>query len=340
VLALVAAAVGGCAGARHGTPSFRLPTPARATAAVVPAHGAWFGAWANPDLHGGTWWSRGEVAKVEGQLGRMLDIDAHVARFAPDGSPAPDMRDELMFDASSGRIPLLTWNGPSKPFPGLRAVASGSTDAAIRAWGKLLASVGKPILLRPWWEMNGNWYHWSGSRSGGALAPAVYVRAWRHLRSVLRSAGAANVRLVWCPNAKDVPTTSWNHWSAYYPGDDAVDWVGIDGYNWGGSDHPNGAGWRSFAKVFGRGVYADYAGRKPIMIAEFGSVEQGGVKGRWYHQAATDIPKRFPDIRAVVLWDSHIGSADFRINTSAGARAGIRKLARDPYFNPRRRPLR
>jgi hypothetical protein len=307
---------------------------------VVPARGALFGAWANPDLSGGKWWSRGEVAKVERQLGRKLDIDAHVARFAADGGPASSMRDELMFDVASGRIPLLTWNGPSKPFPGLHAVASGSTDAAIRAWAKLLASVGKPILLRPWWEMNGDWYLWSGSQSGGASAPAVYVRAWRHLRSVLRSAGATNVQLVWCPNSNDVPATSWNHWSAYYPGDDAVDWVGVDGYNWGRSDHPSDSGWRSFATVFGGGVYADYAARKPIMIAEFGSAEQGGSKGLWYQQAASDIPKRFAAIRAVVLWDSHVGSADFRVNTSAGAHAGIRQLARDPYFNPRRHRLR
>ena len=330
-LALAGAAVGGCGGARDATP---------AAAAVVPARGALFGAWANPDVTGGTWWSRGEIAKVESQLGRTLDIDAHVGRFAADGGPAPDMRDELRFDAAAGRIPLLTWNGPSKPFPGLHAVASGATDAAIRAWGELLASVGKPILFRPWWEMNGDWYPWSGSRSGGASAPALYVRAWRRLRSVLRSAGATNLQFVWCPNVKDVPTTSWNHWSAYYPGADAVDWVGIDGYNWGRSDHPGDDGWRSFAKVFGGGVYADYAARKPIMISEFGSVEQGGSKGRWYQQAATDIPKRFPAIRAVVLWDSHVGSADFRINTSASARAGIRNLARDPYFNPHRRPLR
>jgi hypothetical protein len=334
LLALAASALCGCGGAR-------FPPPAARVAGVAPGHGALFGAWANPDVTGGTWWSRGEIAKVERQLGRKLDIDAHVARFAADGSPAPGMRDELMFDASSGRTPLLTWNGPSKPFPGLEAVAAGSTDAAIRAWGRLLASVGEPILLRPWWEMNGDWYPWSGSAAGGAQAPPVYVRAWRRLRSVLRRAGATNVQLVWCPNAKDVPAAPWNHWSAYYPGDDAVDWVGVDGYNWGHSDHPGERGWRSFATVFGGGgVYADYAARKPIMVAEFGSVEQGGAKGLWYRQAASEIRERFPAIRAVVLWDSYVGSADFRINTSPAARAGIRQLARDRYFNPRRQELR
>jgi hypothetical protein len=334
-LRLVLALAGVAAAACGGTPGAAPPAPA---AAVAPARGVLFGAWANPDMSGGAWWSRDEVAKVERQLGRKLDIDAHVARFAADGSPAPDMRQELRFDAASGRTPLLTWNGPSKPFPGLRAVASGATDTAIRAWGRLLASVGEPVLLRPWWEMNGDWYPWSGAASGGASAPALYVRAWRRLRRVLREVGATNVQLVWCPNVKDVPAASWNHWRAYYPGDDAVDWVGVDGYNWGGSDHPGGDGWVSFANLFGGGVYADYAARKPIMIAEFGSVEQGGSKGLWYRQAARDIPTRFPAVRALVLWDSHAGSADFRINTSAGAREGIRELARGRYFNPRRHP--
>ena len=137
---------------------------------------------------------------------------------------------------------------------------------------------------------------------------------------------------VWSPNAQDVPSQSWNHYTNYYPGDAYVDWVGIDGYNWGGR------AWKSFATRFGsaNGIYADYARRKPIMIAEYGSAETGGDKGAWYRDAAATIPRRFPSIAALVAWDASDPRANFRIDSSAGAVAGYRALARGRYFGRRR----
>src|SRR5256885_2213761 len=66
------------------------------------------------------------------------------------------------------------------------------------------------------------------------------------------------------------PAAPWNHWTHYSPGDAYVDWVGIDGYNWGTTQ--SWSSWSSFASLV-RPVYSDYAGRKPIMIAETASAE-------------------------------------------------------------------
>ena len=99
------------------------------------------------------------------------------------------------------------------------------------------------------------------------------------------------------------------------------------------------AAWKSFATRFGGtgGVYANYAARKPIMIAEYGSVEQGGDKGQWYRDMLTSVRNQFPSIAALVAWDSIDGSANFEINTSSGALAGYEALASNAYFNPPRR---
>lgn len=75
------------------------------------------------------------------------------------------------------------------------------------------ARSGIPIFLRFASEMNGNWtlYH---------SDPAAYREAFRRVAAVAH-ATAPNVAMVWCP--ADSPEKGLD---AYYPGADAVDWVG------------------------------------------------------------------------------------------------------------------
>ena len=65
----------------------------------------------------------------------------------------------------------------------------------------------------------------------------------------VRPEGVHNVEWVWAPNAESAPglfdVSSPNNWRHYYPGDSYVDWVGIDGYNWGDVPAPGGARWRA-----------------------------------------------------------------------------------------------
>ena len=72
---------------------------------------------------------------------------------------------------------------------------------------------------------------------------------------------------VWCPNANSVPEEPFNVAEAYYPGDDYVDWVAVDGYNWGTSK--DSSSWQSFDEIFGKPLadVARYAPGKPVMIA-------------------------------------------------------------------------
>jgi hypothetical protein len=304
---------------RHGSKRPRGP--------LVPASGLLLGGYSNPVPS--NWWTKSEVLSRERLLGRRYAIDAHVAAYGHGGrGPARGMTAELRWDAAYRRIPLLSFDGPTRPFPGLRRIASGTDDGQIRAWAKALRKVGRPIFLRPWWEMNTHWFPWA-STPGTADGPADYVRAWRRLHDIFQREGARNVVWVWSPNVTDASAGgSAHHWRAYYPGDSYVDWVGIDGYNWGGP------AWKSFATRFGgaNGIYANYARRKPIMIAEYGSAETGGDKGAWYRDAAAAIPRLFPSIAALVAWDQSDPRANFRIDSSAGALAGYRALAHNRYF--------
>lgn len=113
--------------------------------------------------------------------------------------------------------------------------------------------------------------------------------------------------------------------------DDYVDWVGIDGYNWGTTRE--WSSWESLDSLIGR-AYRAFAGRKPLMIAEVSSAESGGNKGAWITSAARALKARFPAVRALV-WFHIDKETDWRIDSSPSALRSFRALAADPYFRAR-----
>ena len=163
--------------------------------------------------------------------------------------------------------------------------------------------------------------------------PTRYVAAYRHIHDIFVAAGATNARWVWAPNADSHPggtsATSWNNWRSYYPGDAYVDWVGIDGYNWGTVE---GNVWQSPEAIFGP-VYRDYAGRKPIMLAETSSVESGGSKAAWVSSLSTWV-KAHAAVQALVWFDTNESSThlDWRIDSSAASLTAFKSLATDGWF--------
>lgn len=89
------------------------------------------------------------------------------------------------------------------------------------------------------------------------------------------------IQWLWNPNASEhtaVPT------EACYPGGEYVDWIGIDGYNWG---DVRTSGWRSPAEVFEpiRSRLAELAD-KPLSIPEFGTTSRRN--GEWDVRAKHD----------------------------------------------------
>jgi hypothetical protein len=118
--------------------------------------------------------------------------------------------------------------------------------------------------------------------------------------------------------------------TAFYPGDAWVDWVGLDGYNYAAVSHVR---WMSFAEIFGKSyqLVTELTG-KPIMIPETASTERGGDKAAWIRTAFTrDIPQRFPRIRAVV-WFNKVKETDWRVQSSASSLEAFRDVARSPLY--------
>ena len=110
--------------------------------------------------------------------------------------------------------------------------------------------------------------------------------------------------------------------SEVYPGDEYVDWVGMNGYNWGTSVYwvscPCQSKWESFSQVFDR-TYNQLVALtdKPIFIGEFASSEDGGNKAKWISDALLEqLPNKYPRVKAITWFSKKATGLD----TNAGRR--------------------
>jgi hypothetical protein len=229
-------------------------------------------------------------------------------------------KNEVANLSSRGETPLVSWqlyqSGYSGPTVSLAQIAAGAYDADLRrAAGEAKAMPFGEILIRLGHEMNGDWYGWSGD-------PSAFVAAWRHVVSLFRAEGVTNVKWVWSANVNNGSYP----FKAYFPGEEWVDYTGLDGYNWGTA----GVGvnrWQTLSQVFSSS-YAELTelSSKPVILTEVSSSEVGGDKAAWIREGfLKTIPQEMPRVDAVV-WFDRSQEEDWRIDSSSGSLAAYREV--------------
>lgn len=239
---------------------------------------------------------------------------------------------------SSSRDLLLTWEPWQHPnrFVGrpenqpefsLSRIVAGHYDDYIRSFSKALYDFPHMVYLRIMHEMNGNWYPWCGKVNGNTVD--LFVPAWHHIRDIVCENVRPNIQWVWTPYAASYPAEPDNDIESYFPGDNALDWVGIDGYNWG--TYKNQESWLSFEQIFGNAYkILIRISRRPIMIAEFASSEKGGDKAKWIIDAFTSIKQSFDRINLLIWFDEN-KECDWRIASSSQALSTFRQIGKDIF---------
>jgi hypothetical protein len=131
-----------------------------------------------------------------------------------------------------------------------KKAGKGAYDEVIKKYSAWAKSADRPIYLRIGYEFDG---------PHNELEPEEYVKAYRHIVDLMRAEGVDNIAFVWhsyaAPPFKGYPLSAW------YPGDDYVDWVAISvfGHAYGDADF---------------GSYCDDVlqfakqHKKPVMVAE------------------------------------------------------------------------
>jgi hypothetical protein len=234
---------------------------------------------------------------------------------------------------SRGYIPHICWEAWIKgdmASMNLDTILSGAMDDYIRKFADGAKQYGKPLMLRWGHEFNGNWYPWSIPRNG--MDGDKYVRAFRYIHDMFVKQGALNVLWLWCPQMGSVPPDPRNDMMKGYPGDAYVDWIAVDGYNFGNAPGFN-YGWNSFDDIYNnyyRKLVKSIPG-KPLMIGEFASGDVGGDKEAWIRQCGQDLKNRFPAIK-LITWFNINKETDWRIDADPAIAQAFHDAVADNYF--------
>lgn len=256
------------------------------------------------------------ITQLETNIGRKIAVSRNYYGFDSVTFPTSDD----LADAAAGRLSLDSIDTDSA---GWTAIASGKKDATIHALAGQLKSFGKPIFID-----FGHEPELVGTNS------ADYVAAYRRIVTLMRQDGATNV--IFCVIFLQ---GSWLNGKAdlYYPGDDVIDWIGSDGYNWF-PGIPN-APWTDFQKVFtGLNDWGTKHG-KPLLVGEFGCQENPNpqnpteTKPQWIKDAATTLQVQFPSIRMVCYFNS-TRRFGWYVETSPASQSAFSAMGAETYFNP------
>ena len=224
---------------------------------------------------------------------------------------------------NDGAVPVIAW----MPRTNLDGVLSGNWDGYIRDWLRGARDWGHPVVIRLMPEMNAPQVYQIG-RDGNTSAK--FVTAWRKVVRIGRDVGATNVKWMWNPNRAfkgSVPL------APLWPGRDWVDWVGIDGYNYGTADH---GGWKWFRELFVPTIriIRQFAPYKPMMVAEVGTTA-GRYKPTWL----TGMCKAAPELgfKGLMYFEYNL-KRDWRLTASSAAltaaRNGLHQSTWTGYLPP------
>lgn len=170
---------------------------------------------------------------------------------------------------------------------------------------------------------------------------ADFVAAYRKLVGIFKAQGATNAKFVWTVTGSSftAPADDFRYAPKWYPGDDVVDLVGADGYNWYtclARGQATKRPWTSFASIFEGARKFSSAHAKGLVVNEWGSTEdpaQPGRKGRWFAEAAATVKSPgWEHLRALAYYDSGSGSCDWHVATSATSVAGFKSMGLDAHF--------
>ncbi|MEE8638304.1 MAG: sugar-binding protein [Candidatus Margulisiibacteriota bacterium] len=240
--------------------------------------------------------------------------------------------DAAMNATNYGAVPHIVWEPwywSDHSQVQLKDIISGKWDTYIRTWAQEIRNFRHPIFLRMAHEFNIEGYPWGIVNN--EQDPELYIKAYRHVVDIFKRENVKNVKWVWCFMNYSHPDEVWNDWAAAYPGDEYVDWIGIDGYNWGTTR--DWSDWQALKDLF-----RDQARRsrklwpnKPIMIAEFASAEKGGDKATWIKEIPEYLKASMRDIDLIIWFDIR-KEADWRIKSSKKSLAAFKEIMQDPIF--------
>lgn len=283
---------------------------------IAPREGVLFGGWSRPE--GGRTYKQERVL-FEDRLGRRFD--AYRWWLTLD-SVVDDQTLAFMRDLLGDRVPLVGFSLARRDGQATwGAIAKGRYDERIVATAEALERYGEPMVV----VLD----HEPEADVPEAGTPAEFRRMFRHVAGLFEH-HAPNVELAFVLTSMTYRQGEADRW---YPGDDAVDWIGADGYNWRA-----GAEWRSCQDIFESfyrfGVTRE--SEKPLLIAEFGTTDDPAVPDRaatWLEECRRWVASR-PSIKLIAYFHAYGWAFD---PGEGDALRALSEWGADPLFRSARR---
>lgn len=283
-----------------------------------------------------------EIRNYEILTGRHLNSVLIFWAWSDGNLPIEDLEQIRYHDGYNTHLNLhITWEpwqraGVDDTTYSLNSIINGKHDAYISQFARDCRKWKDIIRLRFAHEMihfnnpeTKGWYPWQDK-------PDEYIPAWKHVYNIFKNENAFNVEFVWA--AMNYPT--WlDVLKNYYPGKDYVDWLGIDGYNWGEDGKP---GWpydQNFPDLF-YPLYHIFInnpnifGQKKIMLSEIATPQDnqfGGNKSVWISDMFNYLKNEYSQIKAF-YWFNTNKEKDWRVNSSPLSLEAFKQGISDPYF--------
>jgi hypothetical protein len=299
----------------------------------------------------GTWAQEGNTANFTDivlnfeknfNCSKKLGVVHFFQPFAVDGGvtqnhyPSVERIDDVI---KNGYIPMITLEDyfvnlkPGTRQPNLYSITEGYFDQFFADWARQIKQVNGIVLLRTLHEFNGDWYPWCIANND--KNPELLIKAWRHIHDIFKEEKVTNVKFIWCPNSMSIPQESWNYIMEAYPGDEYVDYVGLDIYNGAGQ----ATVWRSFRKegIENYFILTQLLPEKPFFVCEVASRERetgealpAQNKAEWIDQMSEALMTDMSKVRLLAWFNE---KSTFKITSSQEAQKGFQNhIMKNSYF--------
>ena len=257
---------------------------------------------------------RSDVKDVTGKYPMMVGFDLGGIELGSaenlDGVPFGLIRKAAQFHVERGGIVTLSWH-PRNPLTGGDAwdtssdqvvksiLRDGEKQGQFMLWlqraADFIESLGVPVIFRPWHENLGSWFWWGGELCTPQEYQELYRMTWLYFT---KDRGLTNILWCYSPNGNCGPEA----YMSRYPGDEFVDILGIDTYEYAGGSSLEEAGVRFMQEIRDQLTYLtalSYEHQKLMCLSETGL--EGIPDPQWWTARLLPAIQEFP-ISYVLTW--------------------------------------
>ena len=225
-------------------------------------------------------------------------------------------------------------SGVAVPWAQVAAAQPGSQRySEIVSWARRVRDFGAPIYV--------TFNHEPEAAANTDLGDASdYLSAWRNWVTIFRQEGATNAKFMWIMTDQSfwLAATDRRAAAKWYPGDEWVDGIAGDAYNWFTCRSGINTAWKPLRDIIDpqRRFWLNHTSEE-LWLAEYGTVEDPAVPGRkaqWFRDAqALFKTSEFEVFDGVMLFEPvPSDTCKWSPDTSSSAAAAWRDWGRDPHY--------